>query len=120
MVLSVKPFGCMPSAISDAVQVKVTEKYKEMIFLPIETSGEGEINAHSRVQMALADGRYKAREEFHAIIEKCGKAPKELKPFVDAHPELKNPMYKLPQKEGVVGTAANFMLHVKDLMELEA
>ena len=119
MVLSIKPFGCMPSAVSDAVQVKVTEKYKEMIFLPIETSGEGEINAHSRVQMALADGRYKAREEFHTIIEKCGKTPQELKAFVDQHPELKNPMNQLPHKESITGTAANFILHVNELMEAD-
>ncbi len=117
MVLSIKPFGCMPSTISDAVQVAVTEKYKEMIFLPIETSGEGEINAHSRVQMALADGRYKARDEFHAVLEKCGKTPQELKAFVESHPELKNPMYEFPHKEGITGTAANFILHVNELME---
>ena len=53
MVLALKPFGCMPSSQSDGVQSAVINKYKDMIFLPIETSGEGEVNAHSRVQMAL-------------------------------------------------------------------
>jgi predicted nucleotide-binding protein (sugar kinase/HSP70/actin superfamily) len=119
MVLSIKPFGCMPSTISDAVQVAVTERYKEMIFIPIETSGEGEINAHSRVQMALADAKYKARKEFHSVLEKCNKRPQDLRSFVNIHPELKNPMNKLPQKEGVTGTAANFILHVNELMESE-
>ncbi|MFT5164884.1 MAG: putative nucleotide-binding protein (sugar kinase/HSP70/actin superfamily) [Saprospiraceae bacterium] len=119
MVLSIKPFGCMPSTISDAVQVAVTEKYKEMIFIPIETSGEGEINAHSRVQMALADAKYKAREEFHTVLEKGGKTLQDLKTFIKGHPELKNPMYQVPKKEGVTGTAANFILHVNELMEAE-
>ena len=120
MVLSLKPFGCMPSTVSDAVQVKVLEKYKDMIFLPIETSGEGEINAHSRVQMSLADGRYKAKEEFDTVLEKTGKSMDELKSFVDAHPELKDPFYKTPHYEGMIGTAANFMLHVNERMEHEA
>ena len=31
--------------------------FKDMIYLPIETSGEGEINAHSRVQMALGEAQ---------------------------------------------------------------
>src|SRR5262249_4790104 len=52
MVLSLKPFGCMPSTQSDGVQSAVVNDYKDIIYLPIETSGEGEINAHSRVQMA--------------------------------------------------------------------
>ena len=38
--------------------------YKDMIYLPIETSGEGEINAHSRVQMALGEAKNKAKREF--------------------------------------------------------
>ena len=120
MVLSIKPFGCMPSTVSDAVQVKVLEKYRDMIFLPIETSGEGEINAHSRVQMSLADGRFKAKEEFDTILEKTGKSIDDFKSFIDTHPELKNPFYKIPHQKGIVGTAANFMLHVNERMEHDA
>ena len=57
MVLSLKPFGCMPSTQSDGVQSAVADQFKDMIYLPIETSGEGEINAHSRVQMALGEAQ---------------------------------------------------------------
>lgn len=54
MTISVKPFGCMPSSgVSDGVQSLITEKYPEAIFLPIETTGDGAINAYSRVQMML-------------------------------------------------------------------
>ena len=61
MVLSLKPFGCMPSTQSDGAQSAVVNHYKDMIYLPIETSGEGEINAHSRVQMALGEAKVKAK-----------------------------------------------------------
>ena len=64
MVLALKPFGCMPSSQSDGVQSAVINKFKDMIFLPIETSGEGEVNAHSRVQMALGEAKVKAKTEF--------------------------------------------------------
>src|SRR5205814_4734739 len=52
-----KPFGCMPSTQSDGAQSAVVSNYKDMIYLPVETSGEGEINAHSRVQMALGEAK---------------------------------------------------------------
>jgi predicted nucleotide-binding protein (sugar kinase/HSP70/actin superfamily) len=60
LVISVKPFGCMPSsAVSDGVQSLVTTRYPDANFLSIETSGEGAANFYSRVQMAL----HKAREK---------------------------------------------------------
>ena len=69
MVLSLKPFGCMPSTQSDGAQSAVVSQYKDMIYLPIETSGEGEINAHSRVQMALGEAKNKAKKEFAEALE---------------------------------------------------
>jgi len=117
MVLSLKPFGCMPSSQSDGAQAAVVEQYKDMIFLPIETSGEGEVNAHSRVQMALGSARVKAKEEFKSALSKTGKSLEDMKTYVKNHPELKKPMYKVPVSEGIIGTAANFVLHVSDLMD---
>jgi predicted nucleotide-binding protein (sugar kinase/HSP70/actin superfamily) len=117
MVLSLKPFGCMPSAQSDGAQAAVVEQYKDMIFLPIETSGEGEVNAHSRVQMALGSARVKAKEEFKSVLSKTGKSLEDLKTYVENHPEMKKPMYQVPVAEGIVGTAANFVLHISDLMD---
>ncbi len=117
MVLSLKPFGCMPSTQSDGVQAAVMEHHKDMIFLPIETSGEGEINAHSRVQMALGNARLKAKQEFSEALEKTERTLDEMSAYVDAHPVLKVPTYVVPKHEGVVGRAANFVLHVADLMD---
>jgi predicted nucleotide-binding protein (sugar kinase/HSP70/actin superfamily) len=117
MVLSLKPFGCMPSTQSDGVQAAVMEHHRDMIFLPIETSGEGEINAHSRVQMALGNARVKAKQEFADALEKSGRTLDEMRAYVDAHPELKRATYAVPKQDEVIGRAANFVLHVASLMD---
>jgi len=117
MVLALKPFGCMPSSQSDGVQSAVVNKFKDMIFLPIETSGEGEVNAHSRVQMALGEAKVKAKAEFETVLKSTGKSLKEIREYVDEHPEMKRPFYHVPHHEGVAGTAAQFVLHVSDRMD---
>jgi hypothetical protein len=117
MVLSLKPFGCMPSSQSDGVQSAVMNHFKDMIFLPIETSGEGEINAHSRVQMALGEAKAKAKNEFQQALESTGKRLDDIRSYVAEHAELRRPFYKVPHRHGVTGTAANFVLHVSDLMD---
>jgi predicted nucleotide-binding protein (sugar kinase/HSP70/actin superfamily) len=116
MVLSLKPFGCLPSSMSDGVQSSVTSKFKDMIYLPIETSGEGEVNAHSRVQMALGEAKAKAKAEFQEALASTGKQLDEIKAYVAKHPELNKPLYQVPHRPGVAGVAANFVLHVGDLM----
>jgi predicted nucleotide-binding protein (sugar kinase/HSP70/actin superfamily) len=116
MVLSLKPFGCMPSTQSDGAQSAVVAHYKDMIFLPIETSGEGEINAHSRVQMALGEAKAKAKIEMKDVLQKLGRTADELHAFVNAHPEMSNSLYKVPKYKGVIGTAPNFAIHVAEKM----
>ncbi len=116
MVLSLKPFGCMPSTQSDGVQSAVMSHFKDMIFLPIETSGEGEVNAHSRVQMALGEARAKARTEFQQVLESTGRRLDDIKEYVATHPELRSPFYHVPVAPGITGTAANFVLHVSKHM----
>ncbi|HTM38472.1 MAG TPA: hypothetical protein VL156_17095 [Terriglobales bacterium] len=117
MVLALKPFGCMPSSQSDGVQSAVINKFKDMIFLPIETSGEGEVNAHSRVQMALGEAKVKAKAEFEQCLKSTGKTMSQIREFIDEHPELKRPFYHVPHREGVAGTAAQFVLHVSDRID---
>ncbi len=108
MVLSLKPFGCMPSTQSDGAQSAVINHFKDMIYLPIETSGEGEINAHSRVQMALGEAKAKAKREFAEILEKGGYSLEELRAFQHQHPEFNRPLFHVPEYEGIVGTGARF------------
>jgi predicted nucleotide-binding protein (sugar kinase/HSP70/actin superfamily) len=117
MVLALKPFGCMPSSQSDGVQSAVINKFKDMIFLPIETSGEGEVNAHSRVQMALGEAKVKAKTEFEHCLKSTGKRLEEIHEYMAEHSELRHPFYKVPHQEGVAGTAAQFILHVSRRMD---
>lgn len=119
MVLSVKPFGCMPSTQSDGAQAAVVSHYKDIIYLPIETSGEGEVNAHSRVQMALGEAKNKAKREFAETLESIGMTLEELQQFVTEHPETKRPMYHVPHTKGVTGIAANFAIHIADRAKKE-
>lgn len=117
MVLSLKPFGCMPSSQSDGVQSAVMNHFKDMIFLPIETSGEGEVNAHSRVQMALGEAKVKAKSEFQWALESTGKRLDDVRAYLAERRELRHPFYVVPHRPGVTGTAANFVLRVSDLMD---
>ncbi|MEK7794615.1 MAG: activator of (R)-2-hydroxyglutaryl-CoA dehydratase, partial [Candidatus Hydrogenedentota bacterium] len=119
MVLSLKPFGCMPSTQSDGAQAAVVSHYPDMVYLPVETSGEGDVNAHSRVQMALGEAKSKCREEFKTCLARAGYSLEEIREFVGAHPKLRNPIQHVPHREGVTGKAASFVLHVAELMTRE-
>ena len=114
MVLSLKPFGCMPSTQSDGAQAAVVAHYPDMIFLPIETSGEGDINAHSRVQMALGEAKAKAKEEFRRAVEQTGFSIEEIRAYVNRpeNRDLRRPLLHIPECEGFVGRAARFVIHV--------
>ncbi|MBX3180575.1 MAG: activator of (R)-2-hydroxyglutaryl-CoA dehydratase [Candidatus Hydrogenedentes bacterium] len=116
MVMSLKPFGCMPSAQSDGAQAAVTTHFSDMIFIPIETSGEGDVNAHSRAQMALGEAKLKSKQEFQACVKRSGYTIDQIRAYVEAHPDFRKPFQKLPHYEGVVGRAANFVLYVGERM----
>lgn len=120
MVLSLKPFGCMPSTQSDGAQSAVINHFKDMIYLPIETSGEGEINAHSRVQMALGEAKSKCKREFAAMLESLPYGLDELHAYAKLHPEVNRPLYHLPHYEGVTGTAARLAKHLSERMVAES
>ncbi|MFI5403584.1 MAG: activator of (R)-2-hydroxyglutaryl-CoA dehydratase [Planctomycetota bacterium] len=112
MVLSLKPFGCMPSTQSDGAQAAVVAKFPDMVYLPVETSGEGEINAHSRVQMALGEARKKCKEEYARALADSGRTDAELRSYVAAHAEMRSGLYHVPEDPRYAGTAARFVAHV--------
>lgn len=119
MVLSLKPFGCMPSTQSDGAQAAVTSHFKDIIYIPIETSGEGDINAHSRVQMALGEAKIKTKDEFKRAVERTGYTLEQIREFV-ALPEnrdLRSPLLHVSHHKGVIGKAANFVLDVAERMK---
>jgi len=100
MTVSVKPFGCMPSTQSDGAQVKVLSDYPESIFISIETSGDGEVNVKSRVQMKLFEAKKAAQEEFEKLLSSL-KIPETV--FKEAF-SLRKPFIKL--SKNYIGTAA--------------
>lgn len=119
MVLSLKPFGCMPSTQSDGAHAAVMAHHPDLLFLPIETSGEGDINAHSRVQMTLGEAKTKARAEFRRALESAGSSLDDIRAYVGARRELRRPLMHIPEQHGVVGRAASFCLHVAALMRAD-
>lgn len=116
MVLSLKPFGCMPSTQSDGAQAAVVSHYPDMIYLPIETSGEGDINAYSRVQMALGEAKARCKQEFAAAVGATGYSLEQIRAYVAERAELRRPIQALPHDDGIVGQAAHFVGHVAALM----
>ncbi|MGH9432416.1 MAG: activator of (R)-2-hydroxyglutaryl-CoA dehydratase [Terriglobia bacterium] len=119
MVLSLKPFGCMPSTQSDGAQSAVVSQYKDMIFLPVETSGEGDVNAHSRVQMALGEAKVRAKNEMKSVLAETGVTIEDVQSFASGHPEMQQAMYKFGHRKGVIGVGANFVLHAAERMKAE-
>jgi predicted nucleotide-binding protein (sugar kinase/HSP70/actin superfamily) len=117
MVLSLKPFGCMPSTQSDATQAAALGVYGDMIYLPIETSGEGKVNALSRVQMALGEAKMKAKEELERAKAETGLTTEDVKAYLERHPELGRPSYHIPRHPETVGVGANLFYHVKDRID---
>jgi predicted nucleotide-binding protein (sugar kinase/HSP70/actin superfamily) len=117
MVLSLKPFGCMPSTQSDGAQAAVVSHFSDMIYLPIETSGEGDINAYSRVQMALGEAKVKSKNEFAEVVKRTGYTLEQIQSFIAANRDLRRPIQEIPHTKGVIGQAANFALYVAGRMK---
>ena len=70
MVLSLKPFTCMPSVCSDAVQAKVEQQEPGSVFLALEMNGEAIVNSRSRILLKLSE----AREKIDARLQRlCGR-----------------------------------------------
>ena len=109
MVLSVKPFGCMPSSgVSDGVQSIITEKYPEAIFLPIETTGDGAVNVYSRIQMMLFKAKQKATQEYEELLKQKNLDVDKVKAKIAKNRRLRKTTHYAPHQ--VAGTAANFLL----------
>jgi len=69
LVVSVKPFGCMPSsAVSDGVQSLTTANNPNTAFYAIETTGDGKASVHSRIQMMLFKAHQAAQAEFEDAL----------------------------------------------------
>jgi predicted nucleotide-binding protein (sugar kinase/HSP70/actin superfamily) len=119
LVLSVKPFGCMPSTQSDGVMAGVCAQHPGLLFLPVETSAEGEVHALSRVQMALGDARRRARAEFRRVLEDGRADIEQIRQHVAQNRELRRPFYRWRRRPGLAGTAASFVADVAQQVRRE-
>ncbi|RBP45371.1 putative nucleotide-binding protein (sugar kinase/HSP70/actin superfamily) [Roseimicrobium gellanilyticum] len=109
MIVSVKPFGCMPSSgVSDGIQSLVATRHPEIIFCPVETTGDGAVNFQSRVLMCLFRARRKAREEYDIALKKRGLTAEEalVKCRSGRHPFAHAPHV-------TAGSAANMVLAMR-------
>ena len=114
MTLSVKPFGCMPSAgVSDGVQSMITEKYPQGIFCAIETNGDGAVNVYSRVQMMLFKARLAAKAEYKAVLDEAGLTVEEMRAYL-AKKRWRGSSLFYPRHGTVASQAANLAQHVAD------
>jgi predicted nucleotide-binding protein (sugar kinase/HSP70/actin superfamily) len=111
MTLSVKPFGCMPSAgVSDGVQAIVTEMHPQAIFLPVETSGDAAVNAYSRVQMQLFKARQAAQAEVETALSRSRLSREDVVGFIGRHPAYNRSLHRSPHRAGC--TAADLVYEV--------
>lgn len=119
MVLSLKPFGCMPSTQSDGVMSTVSSHFEDLLFASIETTGDGDINVYSRVQMVLADARRKAAGELEEALAATGRTMPEIREFLASRSELCRSGFPVPKSREFGSTAANYVLHVGRIMDRE-
>jgi predicted nucleotide-binding protein (sugar kinase/HSP70/actin superfamily) len=111
MIVSVKPFGCMPSSgVSDGVQSLVTARHPDTIFCPIETTGDGQVNVHSRVQMMLFKAHERARNEFDETLKSVGLTVADARALAAKDKRAKDTLHS--PKHVVTGTAANLVLEL--------
>ena len=107
MVISVKPFGCMPSSgVSDGVQSLVTARHPDAIYCAIETTGDGAVNVQSRVLMDLFKARQRAQKEHEDMLDAVGLTGEEAKRKA-ARRGLNRALFHPPHV--VAGTAANLI-----------
>ncbi len=111
MTLSVKPFGCMPSAgVSDGVQSAISEKFPGTIFCAVETSGDGRVNFYSRVQMYLFKAKQAAVAEYERALTAHGVTREQVKAFLEATPRFGSALHKAPH--AYAGNCADLVAEV--------
>jgi predicted nucleotide-binding protein (sugar kinase/HSP70/actin superfamily) len=111
MVVSVKPFGCMPSSgVSDGVQSLVTAKHPDAIFCAIETTGDGAVGVQSRVQMDLFKARRRAEQEYGALLQASGVSQQEVERRARQRGHARALGYPA---HAVAGTASNVLLEMQ-------
>jgi len=120
LIISLKPFGCLPSTQSDGAQAAVLGRYPAILFLPIETSGDRGLGAYSRVQMGLGDAKGRCRDEFEKAVAETRYPIEAIRAYCRGRRQLRRPLQRITRQEGVAGRAANFVTYVATRMACDS
>lgn len=108
LVVSVKPFGCMPSSgVSDGIHALVAERFPHALILPVETTGDGKINVYSRLQMQLYKARGAAAADVRDALQPWGLTLEQARALLAQAPLLGGALGRLPRRFAC--TAANLV-----------
>jgi hypothetical protein len=112
MTLSVKPFGCMPSAgVSDGVQSLISEKFPGTIFCAVETSGDGRVNFYCAFRCTSSRPRPQPIAELERVCVDQGVTLEQVRAFLDAHPRMASGLSAKPP-HAAAGSAADIVMAV--------
>jgi predicted nucleotide-binding protein (sugar kinase/HSP70/actin superfamily) len=113
LVLSVKPFGCLPSsAVSDGVQSLTTARNPDSAFYAIETTGDGKASVHSRIQMMLFKAHQRAHGEFEDALAAGSMDIEQARRRLSRHRGYRSALYY--PRHRVATTAANLAGELAD------
>lgn len=107
LMISVKPFGCMPSTASDGVQSRVMADYPDFLFLPVETSGDSEVNFKSRVQMKLFEAKQKCQKEYQEFLSKTNVDISKVQDYTKSNKKLRGGLHTF--KKSHTSTGLSFL-----------
>jgi len=97
----------------------VVSTYKDMIFIPVETSGEGDVNAHSRVQMPWVKRKFAPRTKSSACLMRLARLLRKYGPLCKSIRKCSRHI-QIWAQEGLVGVAANFVAHAAERIKAES
>ncbi len=109
MICELSPYSCMPNTMSVGAMAAVTGKHPDLLYAPLEIKGDAEVHALSRCQMILTEAKRRAQYEYEEVLKHIGRTADQLKERETA--EMRRATYRVP-RAGVVGTAANYALHL--------
>jgi predicted nucleotide-binding protein (sugar kinase/HSP70/actin superfamily) len=112
MTCELSPYSCMPNTMSIGAMAGVLGRHPDILYAPLEIKGDSEVHALSRCQMILTEAKRRAQREYEEVLERTGLSPEDAVGMVERFPEVKSATYRVPHG-GVVGTAANLVLHLK-------
>lgn len=112
MTCELSPYSCMPNTMSIGAMAAVRGRYPDLLYAPIEITGDAEVHALSRCQMVLAEARKRAQQEYEDALESTGLSDAQVRSALEQRPQLRRAAYRIPHYGVVAGSAANLVLYI--------